>query len=174
MGAAIPLAGGLLGGGAGLGGLGTILEIGFGVIGAMQQRAAGEAEAAGITAQAEADTQQAILERKAEQTEAARDAAERSRRLRVTLAEQNAIFGGSGADARSGSFGAITAESARLGEKEIESGLDASQARVAALRNQATSFRRSGEIRASAAKSSARTAALGGLLNTVSSVAQRG
>lgn len=170
----VSLIGGAGGGLAGLGTFGTILEIGLGVLGAVQSSQAGDAEADAIRAQAEVNRQQSLLEREGERVQATIDATERTRRLRVVLAEQSAAFSASGFRPSSGTFAAIATESERLGELEIERGDTLSEVNQRLLTAQAAGFRASGEAGAAAAKSSASTSAFGSLLGTGTSLLNRG
>ena len=177
MGAALPavsLLGGVGGGLAGLGSFGTILQVGLGVVGAIQQSRAGDVEAATIRAQSETQAAQAELQREGERVQAEIDRTERTRRLRSVLAEQNAAFSASGFSPASGTFAALSEESGRLGELEIERGATLSDINQQLLTAQASGFRASGEAGAAAAKAQASTAAAGGLLNLGTSLLNRG
>ena len=170
----LPMIGGAAGGAGALGGFGTILQLGFGIVSAIGQMRAGDAQAAAIKAESEANARQLEVRAAGERTQAEIDSAERTRQLRVMLAEQNALFSASGALPTSGSFTAFQSEQQRLGEQEVQRGMSLSQINQQLLKQQATTYRSSGSAGASAAKSAARFGAISTIGGTVLSISQRG
>jgi hypothetical protein len=170
----VPLIGGAAGGAGALGGFGTILQLGFGIVSAIGQMRAGEAEANAIKAQSEANARQAEVQAAGERTQGEVDSAARSRDLLVLMAQQDAAISASGFRPTSGSFVAAQEETQRQGEQEIQRGSTLSNINAQLLTQQAQTYRASGAAGASAAKSAGRMAAFSTVGGTLVSISKRG
>lgn len=166
--AALPAVGSLVAGaGAGAGTFGTVLSIvGTAVSGFQKfqaQKNAGRAERLA----AEARERELRLKSKREETQASIEEANRQRRLRVTLAEQRARFGGAGIDPSSGSPLRIAEQTtSEIARQDRQAGLFSSLT-VSSINRQASQEAQAGR----AAQSAANSAAFGTLISTGTSVA---
>lgn len=165
--AALPAAGSLVAGAGTAGTFGTALSIvGTAVSGFQKfqaQKNAGRAERLA----AEARERELRLKSKREETQASIEEANRQRRLRTTLAEQRARFGGAGIDASSGTPLRIAEQSiSEIARQDRQAGLFSSLT-VSSLNRQATQEANAGR----AAQSAANSQAFGSLISTGVSVA---
>lgn len=168
MAAALPTVGSLVAGaGAGASTFGTALSIaGTAISGFARfkaQRNAGRAEQLA----AEAKERELRLDAKKQETQSAIEEADRQRRLRVTLAEQRARFGGAGVDVSSGSPLRIAERTqSEIARQDRQAGLFSSLT-VSSINRQGQEELRAG----SAARSAANSRAFGSLIQTTSTVA---